>query len=254
MSLVEREGVGLFFTDDGNGMPVLLHTGGGGDGRMWELAGYTRALSGFRRLVLDHRGHGRSDRPTDPGEHRIGEYVADVLAVLDAAQVERAAIVGYSAGASVAYAVAAAHPDRVSAVAALGNVPVPDLDPTADLDLAALVRSRGMRALMEELAAAETEPAPAWLVDNLADTPAEMFALLLEAWADEDSFDDLTRIACPTLLVCGELEQEPSAPSRAAGQLADGRAVVLPGFGHLQTFWHGEVTAPIVVDFLGSLP
>jgi hypothetical protein len=38
---------------------------------------------------------------------------------------------------------------------------------------------------MEEIAAEEPEPAPGWLLDNLAGTQAEMFALMLEAWASE---------------------------------------------------------------------
>jgi non-heme chloroperoxidase len=63
MPYTRRAGVRLHYQDAGSGPAVLLHTGGGGDGRMWELAGYTAALAGYRTLVLDHRGHGGSDCP-----------------------------------------------------------------------------------------------------------------------------------------------------------------------------------------------
>lgn len=90
---VSRASVRLYYEDAGSGPVVLLHTGGGGDGRMWELAGYTTALAGYRTLVMDHRGHGRSDRPAGRSAHRMSEYVADVIAVLDDADAGRALII-----------------------------------------------------------------------------------------------------------------------------------------------------------------
>src|SRR5215471_12218090 len=100
MPYVNRAGVRLYYEHAGSGPVVLLHTGGGGDGRMWELAGYTGTLTGYRTLLMDHRGHGRSDCPAGLAAHRMSEYVADVIAVLDDAGVDRAALVGYSFGAA----------------------------------------------------------------------------------------------------------------------------------------------------------
>ncbi|MHB1928825.1 MAG: hypothetical protein ACYCUG_05290 [Acidimicrobiales bacterium] len=48
---------------------------------MWVLAGYADHLADRRRLLVDHRGHGRSDRPRRREDHRMEEYVADVVAV-----------------------------------------------------------------------------------------------------------------------------------------------------------------------------
>jgi pimeloyl-ACP methyl ester carboxylesterase len=186
--------------------------------------------------------------------HRLGEYVADVLAVLDATRADRAVVVGYSAGARVAYQFAASHPERCIAVVGIGNVPSPDDDPEPNRGMAAYLREIGMRAVMEEFSRAENEPAPQWLIDNLAATETEMFAQLLEAWADEPSaWKDLPTISAPTLLVVGEHDQDDEAAERAARRLPHGRAVVLPEYGHLQTFWHGEVTGPSIVEFLHSL-
>ena len=50
MPYVSRAGVRLYYADAGSGPVVLLHTGGGGDGRMWDLAGYVTALAGYRLL------------------------------------------------------------------------------------------------------------------------------------------------------------------------------------------------------------
>lgn len=255
MPTVTRSGVTLFFDDRGAGDPVLFHTGGGGDHRMWELAGYTSLLTGYRQLLLDHRGHGRSDCPTGIDAHRIEEYAADVVAVLDAAAVEQVVLLGYSGGASVAYHVAARYPGRCRAVVGIGSLPESGSDPGPNLEMAAHLREVGMRALMEEMAAEEDETAPRWLIDNLAITDTEMFALLLEAWAAAPSLWELfPAIAVPTLLVVGQREQEPGDAEGAARRLAQGRSVVLPGYGHLQAFWHGEVTGPVIAEFLQALP
>jgi pimeloyl-ACP methyl ester carboxylesterase len=249
---IERNGIELYFADSGRGPAVLFHTGGAGDGRMWELAGYTTQLSGTRQLLLDHRGRGKSGRPTDLRAHRIDEYVADVLAVLDAAQVDRAVLIGYSAGAHVVFDVAVAQPDRCSALVAIGGPPYPVDVSESNRVLAAHLRNIGTGALMEELSASEPEPAPAWLVENLAGTETEMFALQLEAWADAPNvWDSLPKIATPTLMVVGELERgTDSAVDDALERLAVGEAFVSPGYGHLQNFWHAEVTAPVIAEFV----
>lgn len=253
MPFVERDGVRLYFSDSGDGPAVLLHTGGAGDGRMWEPAGYARLFAGRRQLILDHRGHGRSDHPTGTAAHRLDEYVADVIAVLDAAGVERAALVGYSAGARVALAVAARHPERSAAVIAIGSVPLAAGVPGGNLEVAALVRRIGTRALIERMAAGESEPVPPWLLDNLSETPAEMFAVRIEAWSDAvPAWDELPAVRAPTLLVCGAAEASESEAGRAAARLVDGRAVVLPGLGHLQVFWRVEVTGPVITRFLSD--
>ena len=86
---------------------------------MWERAGYLRDLPNCRHLLFDHRGHGRSDRPSDLDAHRLEEYVQDVRAVLNEVGVTRAALVGYSDGAVVAYRFAALYPERVTALVGL---------------------------------------------------------------------------------------------------------------------------------------
>lgn len=256
MPRVVRDGIGLYYEDRGSGDAVVLHTGGGGDGRMWARAGYDEALGAHRRVVLDHRGHGRSDVPGHLDAYRIEEHLDDVRAVLDAAGVERAAFVGYSAGASVGFALAAEHPDRVSALVSIGNVPEPPSDDAraerARVSAAGRrLREVGMRAAMEEIAAREDEPPPAWLLDNLAATSAETFALTLEAWADApDPWALAPRVTVPTLLVVGEREVTPDEVGAARARLTGARAHVLPGWGHLQTFWHGEVTGPLIAGFL----
>jgi pimeloyl-ACP methyl ester carboxylesterase len=253
MPHIDRNGVRLHYSDSGTGPAVFFQTGGAGDGSMWQAAGYLDALPGRRHLLLDHRGHGRSSQPASIAAHRMDEYMADVLAVLDAAGVERAAMVGYSDGANLFFALAALHPDRVAAVVSIGGVYHPNDTNESRLEAAAAVRRTGTRKFIQKMADDESEPPPAWLMENFAATRAEMIALELEAWAeDPTSCDYFPRISAPTLIVCGELENLDGSAELAVAALPDGKAVVIPGFGHLQAFWRSDMTAPYIAAFMGD--
>ena len=112
-----------------------------------------------------------------------------------------------------------------------------------------------MTQAMKEFFDEEPEPAPTWLLQNLSSTDTEMFALLLEGWSsDPGNWAYLPHIQAPTLLVCGDLEEDYNQAKQhlveAARTLQIGEAVVLPGIAHLQVFWRSDVTLPVVQDFL----
>jgi pimeloyl-ACP methyl ester carboxylesterase len=111
--LAADDGTRLAIHVHGAGEPLLCLPGG----PMLE-SGYLRDLGGLtahRTLVrLDLRGTGASDTPTDPATYRCDRQVADVEAVRRHLGVDRVDLLAHSAGASLAYAHAAAHPERVS--------------------------------------------------------------------------------------------------------------------------------------------
>src|SRR5689334_24271245 len=82
MPYVDSGGLRVFYTETGSGLTVLWHTGGCGDATMWQRAGYIEGLPGYRHILFDHRGHGRSQAPEGMAGHHMSCYVADVVAVL----------------------------------------------------------------------------------------------------------------------------------------------------------------------------
>src|SRR5262245_42530313 len=96
-------------------LPLVLLHGLASTAHIWDLV--APLLAGERRIVtLDQRGHGLSDKPDDG--YDFATIVADDIAALGALQVEdRFAVAGHSWGANVALALAAAHPERVAALA-----------------------------------------------------------------------------------------------------------------------------------------
>ncbi len=233
MPTVTRGGVHIHYEVTGAGSPVLLHTGAAGDLRMWRDAGYVRGLSGHRLISVDHRGHGLSSRPQGLDAHRIGEYAADVLAVLDAESVDRCAFVGYSDGSCVGFELAVQTPARISSLVALGSIEVSERRSA----LARACRAAGMAELMRLIQADEELEVPSWLWLQYLETDVEMFCLELEAWADwPGPWPYLDRIAVPALIVVGELEDPDGEARRAAGAVAQGASVELPGLGHVGAF------------------
>ncbi|AFR46794.1 alpha/beta fold hydrolase [Gordonia sp. KTR9] len=113
-------------TDAGpvDGEPIVLLHGFPQRASCWELVAPTLHHNGFRTLAPDQRGYSPGARPTRRRDYVQGELAADVVALLDAAGIGRAHIVGHDWGAIVGWTVAANHPDRVATLTAL-SVPHP---------------------------------------------------------------------------------------------------------------------------------
>ncbi len=255
---VDVSGVEIHYEVEGDGPPLMLHTGGGGDLEMWRTAGYTAGLTGRRLILIDHRGHGASGRPTEREQHGIDRYVEDVLAVADAVDAPRLCFFGYSAGAAVGYRLAARHPDRIAGLVGLGAVGPGPSEDEEDLELAARIREEGSDALVTWLREDEPE-LPEWFADQMRSTDPEMFALLLETWASWGGpWEEFEEIEAPTLVVVGQLEEGANDDAaaharRAAETLPDGRAVVIPELGHVMAFVRADLVLPHVRAFLDDV-
>ena len=120
---------GAINVDDGGAAkvgspPVLFLHGFGGNLSHW--AAQLEHLRPERRaLAMDLRAHGQSEPPRD-ADYAVESQAADVTAVLDALEIDRAVLVGHSLGGAIALAAAGHDPDRVAGlvlVAAPGKVP-----------------------------------------------------------------------------------------------------------------------------------
>jgi pimeloyl-ACP methyl ester carboxylesterase len=80
--------------------------------------GIAQALAeqGYRVVLLDLLGHGRSDKPTHAATYRIDSYAFQVIALLDHLGAEKAVLGGISLGANVSLFAAAQNPARVQAL------------------------------------------------------------------------------------------------------------------------------------------
>ena len=121
-----RDGLTFDVRDAGpsDGEPVVLLHGFPQDSTAWDRVAPALHQHGMRTLAPDQRGYSPMARPRGRSQYRLRETTADVLALLDAAGLGSAHVVGHDWGAAVAWALAAWHPERVRTMTAL-SVPHP---------------------------------------------------------------------------------------------------------------------------------
>jgi pimeloyl-ACP methyl ester carboxylesterase len=119
MVRVETDGVGIEYEVTGDGRPVVLLHGFPDSGRLWRNQVPALAEAGFKVIVPDLRGYGRSDKPADVQAYALPALVGDVVAVMGDAGVERAHVVGHDWGAALAWAFATFAGDRVDHLVAM---------------------------------------------------------------------------------------------------------------------------------------
>ncbi|HEX6023841.1 MAG TPA: alpha/beta hydrolase [Solirubrobacter sp.] len=110
---------GLAVDEAGTGAAVLLLHGFPDTGQLWKHQIPALQAVGLRTVVIDMRGFGASDKPQDVEPYRVPNHVADMVAILDELDIERARVVGHDWGAGVAWAMALMAPDRVERLVAL---------------------------------------------------------------------------------------------------------------------------------------
>ena len=111
---VEHDSALIWYAAYGAGQPVILLHGGLGHSGNWGYQVPALVKAGYRAIVIDSRGHGRSTRDARPFSYEL--MATDVAAVMDRLQVEKAGLVGWSDGACTALVLAAQAPSRVAGV------------------------------------------------------------------------------------------------------------------------------------------
>ena len=107
---VDVGGIGIEYEVTGEGRPVVLLHGFPDSGRLWRHQVPALAQAGFKVIVPDLRGYGRSDKPAEVEAYAMAALAGDVAAVLSDAGASRAHVVGHDWGAAVAWALAAFAP------------------------------------------------------------------------------------------------------------------------------------------------
>ncbi len=218
---------------------VFIH-GAEHDHCVWVLQTRYLAHHGFGVLAVDLPGHGRSDGAPLDSVEKIADWI---VAVLDAAGVSKATLIGHSMGSLVAIECAARHPDRIAKIALIGAafpMKVSDELLTATRDDEPLAQD--MVNIWSHAAYAQYpgNPGPGfWAMGgNLRlmqrQKPGVMHTDFAACNAYANGIDAAKQVRCPALLIMGkrDLMTPPRAAKEIMGALADKRSVEIAGSGH----------------------
>jgi pimeloyl-ACP methyl ester carboxylesterase len=275
-----RNGVRLHWEvfGDGDRTVFLLPTWSLVHSRMWKLQAPFLARH-HRVLVMDGRGNGLSDRPTDPAAYAPEEFAADALAVMDDTDTTSAALVSFSQGARWAALLASRSPERVSAVVFIGPaIPLPPWEPiqraietmfdekfdehdgwlryNADYwrtDFRDFVEYFFDHCLPEPHSTKQFDDAVGWAMET---TPEVVTATVHAPSLDGPRAVELvSRIACPVLVIHGDEDEIVTVDNGAAlAAMTGGSMLRMEGSGHLPLSRDPVAVNLAINEFLSPAP
>jgi len=178
-------------------------------------------------LAIDLPGHGLSKSPPLASIEAMAQWL---LALLDATQVQEAALVGHSMGSLVALELAASHPERVTHLALLGTAaPMAVSDELLTAARHDEARAQAMIHTWSQGNRRDTPPPPA-----MSAAPGVLYADLVACDAYMHAQAAAAKVGCPALLMIGAADKmtSPRNAQRFASHFKDARCVTLPDCGH----------------------
>ena len=240
--------------------PVLMIQGLGASKNAWNLQRIAMATR-FRIISFDNRGAGRSDKPTEP--FTLEQMADDALAVLNAAGIETAHVVGASMGGVISQIVAVKYPHRVRSLTlvctACRNHPwrqelLQTWAKTAANKGMIEVGKEAAQWVMSPRSFRRLVPAFTWMGPLAALRPRHSFVSQIDAILNtrEDLVDQLSTITAPTMVIVGNQDiLTPRGDSEEiAERIPNAELVVISGAAHGLMMEHSSTFNRILIEFL----
>src|SRR5579862_6364463 len=239
---VEHEGARIWYSAYGSGAPVILLHGGLGHSGNWGYQVPALVRNGYRAVLIDSRGHGRSTRDERPFSYEL--MASDVLAVMDALHLEEAGLVGWSDGACTALVLAATIPSRVAGVFFFAC----NMDPSG-------VKPFEATPTLDRCFARHTKD-----YSELSATP-ELFKEfvedvgLMQRTQPDYSAEDLAKISVPVVIVQSEHDEfiKREHAEYLARSIPNADLIVLDGVSHFAPLQRPEQFNAAMLEIIGKV-
>jgi pimeloyl-ACP methyl ester carboxylesterase len=240
---VDHDGARIWYAAYGSGSPVILLHGGLGHSGNWGYQVPMLVSSGHRAVLIDSRGHGRSTRDLRPFMYEL--MASDVLAVMDALHLAKAALVGWSDGACTALILARKVPGRVAGVFFFGC----NMDPSGAKEIVQpdpiLDRCLGRHA--KDYAQLSATP------DQFKSFAAAVGQM--QKTQPNYSARDMADIHVPVAIVQSEHDEfiKPEHAEYLARSIPGAELILLPGVSHFAPLQRPEQFNSVMRIFLGKV-
>jgi 3-oxoadipate enol-lactonase len=251
-TIVARDGEKIYAEATGDGEPIVLCHGLGGNHAIWwqQIGAFAQQ---YCVIAWDQRGFGNSTAHS--GRTGIDEAADDLIAVLDALQVPQAHLVGQSMGAFVALRAALNRPDR--ALSLVLSTTLAGADPRHTRALRAAVPDRPRRDRHPVVSADFSQSQPDLvvlynLISSFGTKPP--VGEMLDAMATHRFGDDeLASLAIPTLFLAAANDEfcPPAVMKTAAARIRGAQVGVIPGASHSVFYEQPAAWTDAVLRFVG---
>ena len=251
MPKLNRDGVEIYYEVHGEGPVILLTHCYSATSQMWR--GQIEALTKTHKLVIwDMRGHGQSDYPEDPAAYSERATVADMLALLDAVEADKAVVGGLSLGGYMSLAFNAAHPERVQALLIIDTGPGYRKDEARDGWNQNAIRT-AERWERDGLARSGPASPEAGLSQHRSADGLAKAARGMLTQRDAGVINSLPTINVPSMVLVGA-DDKPflNATDYMAAKIPGAVKVIIPNAGHAANIDQPEAFNKAVTDFLAG--
>jgi pimeloyl-ACP methyl ester carboxylesterase len=239
---VENDGAQIWYAAYGTGPAVILLHGGLGNSGNWGYQVPTLVENGYRVIVIDSRGHGRSTRDKQPYSYEL--MASDVIAVMDALELEKAVLVGWSDGACTALVLASKSSERAAGVFFFAC----NMDPsgTKEFEFTPIVGrcfSRHVKDYQELSATPDT-------FDEFSEAVG-----LMQRTQPNYSANDLARIRVPVAIVHSEQDEfiKREHAEYLAKSIPNAEFIFLPGVSHFAPLQRPAQFNEALLGFVGKI-
>jgi len=269
MPLVAVQGRKVYYESHGDagGSPLVLVMGMGGSCRGWLPLQVPDFSSQQRTLIYDHRGVGGTEDPGGP--FTTDDLADDLVALLDALEIERAHLLGIFMGGMASQALALRHPERVDRLVLVGTCSRLDSKrrllleqwrelARQDAPPEVMIRERLLWTLQDETF--EQHDLVQSMIEFFqregAPLSPELFARQCDACLEHDTADRLREIRARTLVLCGRHDAftPPAFHRELADEIPNAQLVTFAYGGHLVMAESARLFNHAVLDFLESEP
>ena len=259
-------GINVFYEEKGNPHSknvVLFLNGVMASTSSWNFQVPVFEKLDFRIVLHDFRGQLKSDKPLGP--YSFKQHALDTIALMDQLNIDSAHLIGTSYGGEVAMKTAIEHPNRVKSLSIIDSV--------SELDAVLTTFVSGWKAIAQTKDGERffKQMLPSIYSDTYLRNNAEMLAQRAKAMntmpasylegqiALYDTFigdvtmtSDLTKINCPTLVVCGENDiLKPRKFSQIiVDQIKNSEFLIIPDCGHVTIFEKPDALNSALLGFI----
>jgi pimeloyl-ACP methyl ester carboxylesterase len=238
----KHEGARLWYAAYGSAPPVILLHGGLGHSGNWGYQVPVLVGAGYHVLLVDSRGHGRSTRDARPFSYEL--MASDVLAVMDALRLDKAALVGWSDGACTALILGMQAPSRVAGVFFFGC----NMDPsgTKEVEFTPILR-RCLSRHAKDYARLSATP-------DQFEAFSEAVGLMMQTQPNYTA-DELAQVRVPVTIVQSEHDEFIKREHAAylANSIPGAELIILPDVSHFAPLQRPELFNRVLRTFLGKV-